>query len=330
MVFMETVRSWIRLPNRPYAALDVGAGDGSNLLALVRGTPAHVYMVADSSHAKACRKACLRAKGLREIREARTIKGSLGDVRISRDAVSVLVCDMRTGWGPPYLRRATEYLRSGGVLVALVKQGDLAGLNRLLADWYQDIRVMRLPDPDFDATELLVVLGVRRSRPQRDKGVEEYLGGLADVPPDFLEVLTPAAAPVYEPALSQPQLRVFDTNILGADDAEELSRVSRLWQQVGMVFDPPPIERKGRPITPLLSAHLAELLASGEFNGVMGRGDVRHLVAGQVIKTVDSAKSTEETEAGSVTTTVETEDFRIAVVVLTPSGEFIDLTTGSE
>lgn len=324
--YMETLRSWIKLPNRPYAALDVAAGDGRRLLALVGGSPVHAYMVSERDTTRACRKACLRAKGLGVVRDFRVIKGWLSDVRISRNAASLLIADTWTGWGAPYLRRVTEYLRAGGVLALLAKQADLSDLNRVLAAWYTDVRVFRLPDPAFAASEAVIVLGVRQKSAVRNRDVEEYLAGLADAPADFLEVLSAAETPVYEPVGAQPELPVFNTTVLDAEEAEELARGSPVWNEVGRLIAPPPIARAGRPITPLLSAHIAELLASGEFNGVMGRGENRHLVAGQVVKSLDVDTSTEEAEEGRVTTTIEKEDFKIAVVVLTPSGQFIDLT----
>lgn len=320
------LKSWIKFPTHPFSILDVRAENGANILTLASGTNATVYAVSGRTTTRQCREAFALAKGV-GIRDYRVTKGTLGDVRISREAFSLVWCNLAGafGWESSFLRRSGEYLRAGGLMVVIVPQERLGEIARYMAAWYSDLKVLRFPDPDFEEAHQVAVLGVRRRQPERDKTVEDSFRAYAELPPDFLQEIQEAAEPVYQPVESNPQVSVFMTTIMDAEEALELSRTSPVWNRSGIRFNPPVMKAEGRPPTPLHSGHIALLMASGAFNGVMGTGDQRHLVAGQVTKEIVVTEESEMEEGVEKTIETETEQFKVNITLLTPDGIFKDL-----
>lgn len=323
------IRSHLAFPPGEFAALDPFAGTGAALADLVQGTEACTYGVELDAE---------RAKMAKE-RLHRVVHGDFMAARVSREAFSLLYFNPPYDWAAKsseearaerkealYFRRAIELLVPGGVFVGLIPEIRLGDVARLYATRLADVRVFRFPQPEYAAFRQVVVFGVRRRHPQRDKETEELLfaaaTGLWPAPDLSLQ-----EAPLYHVPETPARVPVFWSGVLLAEDAAEVESASPLWREVGQLFRGGDAMQVRQPPLPLHTGHQALLLASGALDGVMGTGPQRHLVRGQVVKTTTTVTEYEEGPDGElVEVTRETESYEVRVRLLTADGQHIVLS----
>lgn len=324
------IRRYCALPNEAYAALDPFAGEGAALAAFVEGTPARTYGV-ELDEARAD-----EARG----RLHRVARGDMMAARISHGAFSLLYFNPPYDWQAAeaddraeerkevvYLRRCHRYLRSSGLLVAVVPHQRLEIMARVLSTHFRALRWVRFPDRDYARYAQVVVFGIKRDRPVREMAAEKALRDVARSDAASLPVLEEQAEPAYRIPTSNPDVPLFTSGVFLADEAAEIERTSSLWQEVGRWLVPPRVDQDEPPPLPFHMGHQAQLLATGALDGVMGTGENRHLVKGQVIKVTDTRVEEEEDAEGRITeVSKEVESFEIRVRAVRAGGEHVHLS----
>ena len=302
------VRRLVRFPedDAAFPALDPCAGEGVALASFVEGANTVTYGIElDRVRAERAKK-----------RLNHVLMADFFRCRIAPKSVSLL-------WlNPPYaddeegrtealfLKSGLATLRPGGVLVYIIQQHRLTDrIARVLNGHFEDVRIWRFPDPEFDEYEQVVVMGVRRAAAVNEE-VPEFLLDARWTPQPPLSARAKA---VYDIPPSPP-LREFRSNEIDREALAKELAASKLGQiEVGRQD-----VGRDRPPVPLHAGHVALLLAAGELDGVVGRGRGRHLVRGYVKKLTDATTDTDE---DGNETTHETERFEVQIKTLTQDGE---------
>ena len=140
-----------------------------------------------------------------------------------------------------FLKHWSKALVNGGVLVYIIPEGILGEVSPFLSAWYQDLKVLRFPLPEYKDFRQVVVLGRKREAPEMPHplGVEGVLG---EVP---VALTVPGGLG-----------RVYLASRLSHEEILALLEKSPLYEEE---------EAEGlkRPLLPLKDAHLALLLAGG-------------------------------------------------------------------
>lgn len=324
------IRSYCALPDVEYAALDPFAGEGAALAEFVQSTPARTYGVElDEARADKARR-----------RLHRVARGDMMAARISQGSFSLLYFNPPYDWQAAaaddrpeerkevvYLRRCHRYLRSGGILVALVPHQRLENMARVLSTHFRALRWVRFPDGDYARYAQVVVFGVKRDRPVRDTAAEKALREIARSDASALPALAEQAKPMYRIPPSNPDVPLFTSGVFLAQEAAEIERTSSLWKEAGRWLIPPMVDLNESPPLPFHMRHQAQLLATGALDGVMGTGEDRHLVKGQVIKVTDTRVEEEEDAEGRITeVSKEVESFEIRVRAVHAQGDHVHLS----
>lgn len=271
-----------------FSALDPCVGDGAAFRTLMEGLRAKSYGIEIDAY----RTEQARAIGI-EVLQANTT-----DVRCPVESVSLLYLNPPYDWESGqsgnqrlelvFLEHTYRWLRPEGVLIFVIPQGRLKPCVRILADYFRDIRVYRLGDPECVRFKQVAVLAVRRKKTDRPRDsvlleTERYLERLALQ--DNLAPLTDVADSTYAVPPSGP---IELTNIgLPLDAVEDLLLRSSAYRQTARVLIHEHSNVRGRPLTPLHGGHVGLLCTAGLLNGVFGDGEQRHIAFWRSVKFVD-------------------------------------------
>jgi hypothetical protein len=220
-----------------------------------------------------------------------------------------------------FLEHVYRWLKPGGILVLVVPAKRVADCAVLLSIHFRDIRVYRLTEPDSVRYQQVAVLGVRRTRQERDRlGESEIIQAqlwLASLERELQEVPPLPSEPDhrYVAPLGAP-VRLVHRG-LPLDQIEDLLPKSSAYRQVSRVIFAPRADVAGRPLTPLHGGHVGLLCTAGMLNGVFGEGETRHIAHWQSVKLVD--KSEEEEDGKTVIR--EKERFSNELTLVFSSGE---------
>jgi hypothetical protein len=253
------------------------------------------------------------------------IKCGYEDVRTSSRAFSLM-------WlNPPYHERDGErvevtFLRDltdpisgklmpGGILGFCIPQYVLGPAAPILAARFDDIRVYRFTDENFDAYKQIVVFGIRRIRARRGaeaKEIRERLKHLATI--DVLPELDEPDGFFYQVPEGTKKITFRGS----ATDPVELAKdveISPVWDEINYSLLP---FTKGsilkNPVLPLSKTHDAIAIAAGAIGGNMGG---LYLV-GRTKKVTDK-KIIPEEEGSKI---VETDRHVTTIRVYTPGGVY--------
>lgn len=223
-------------------------------------------------------------------------KGAYEEVRMSHNAFSAMYLN------PPFMRMngermeltflrdlTTNYLQTGGIFVFNIPQIVLKDIARLLANRFDDIKVYRFSDENFDAYKQVIVYGIRskkgiRTEKQRQKQykVEHDLSRFSFASKDELPTLdTPDWDSVYytiprherEVATFQ-SMRVEAEDVIRSLEAPSNDFFNKVYERVNDINI---AQRDGiNPAMPLKTAHMATAIASGTLPEDMGD----HLLVG--------------------------------------------------
>jgi tRNA1(Val) A37 N6-methylase TrmN6 len=260
-----------------------------------------------------------------------TIHGNCFDVQCSVDSFSLIYLN------PPYdfeiseeksqrmekvfLEHVYRWLKPHGVLVLVVPAKRIADCSVVLARHFREIRVYRLTEPESVRYKQVVVIGVRRTRQERDRlrdseiiQAQQWLDSLAlkleklpalPLEPDHAYVVPSGGA-----------VRVIHRG-LPLDEIEDLLPKSSAYRQAAAVIFARQADAAGRPLTPLHGGHVGLLCTAGMLNGIFGEGKSRHIAHWQSVKLVDK---TEEEEDGK-TIVREKERFSNELTLVFATGE---------
>ncbi len=183
----------------------------------------------------------------------------------------------------------------------------------------------RLTETESARYKQVVLLGVRRTRQERDRlqdseiiqaqlwlsSLETKLEELPPLPaePDHLYA-APPGGPV----------RLVHRG-LPLDQIEDLLPKSSAYRQVSAVLFAHQADVTGRPVTPLHGGHVGLLCTAGMLNGIFGEGEARHIAPWQSVKLVD--KSEEEEDGKTIIR--EKERFSNELTLVFCSGEIATL-----
>jgi hypothetical protein len=181
-----------------------------------------------------------------------------------------------------FLEHTYRWLVEDGVLLMVIPQARLDSSIPLLAEYFADLRVFRLTDPESERFDQVALLGVRkRMRGQDYSRNRAALHGMVwqrDMP-----TLQGNEKPYRVPTSTSTQL-VYRG--LPLDQIEDLIVHSSAWKQVEAILLPTEEMAGGRPITPLHAGHVGLLCTAGLLNGVFGQGDERHIARWRSVKSV--------------------------------------------
>ena len=220
-----------------------------------------------------------------------------------------------------FLEHVYRWLKRGGVLVMVIPGHYLHDCSQILAHQFRDVRVHRLTESQSVKYKQVVVIGVRRTRAEKDRFSDTEITrarmrfeSLATDPEKLLPLPTEPEA-VYAAPPGEAVQMVYRG--LPLDQIEDLLPKSSAYRQASAILIAPPSDVSGRPLTPLHGGHVGLLCTAGMLNGIFGDGQTRHLAHWQSVKLVDK---TEEEEDGK-TVIREKERFSNELTLVFCTGE---------
>ena len=294
----KRIRSFLRFADGQCSALDPCVGNGAAFADITSDQKIFRYGI----ELEAGRAELARSKGID------VIHGNCFDVQCPVESFSLIYLN------PPYdfeigedksqrmeklfLEYVYRWLKFGGMLVLIAPAKRIVDCAVLLSIHFRDIRVYRLTEPECVRYQQVMVIGVRRTRQERDRlrdseiirvqlwlgTVETELQGLPPLPsePDHLYVVPPGG-----PA------RLVHRG-LPLDQIEDLLPKSSAYRQASAVLFAPKLDVTGRPLTPLHGGHVGLLCTAGMLNGIFGEGEARHIAHWQSVKLVDTSEEEED------------------------------------
>ena len=294
----ERIRRFLRFPDQHCSVLDPCIGDGVAFAEITSDKRVSRYGVElDAGRAE-------QARG----RVIEVIHGNCFDVQCPVESFSLVYLN------PPYdfeigeeksqrmeklfLEHTYRWLKLGGILVLVVPARRIADCAVLLSIHFRDIRVYRLIERECVRYQQVVVIGVRRTRQERDRlrdseiiRVQLWLGSLErelqGLPPLRTEPDHIYAAPPGAP------VRLVHRG-LPLDQIEDLLPRSSAYRQASAVLFAQRTDVSGRPLTPLHGGHVGLLCTAGMLNGIFGDGETRHIAHWQSVKLIDKSEEEED------------------------------------
>jgi hypothetical protein len=241
------------------------------------------------------------------------VQGNTLEVQCPVECFSLLYLNPPYDWalGPADSRRTEQsflshtyrWLKPGGVLIFVIPGDRLAECSQILSTHFRDARVYRLESPECVRYKQVVVIGVRRTRREKERLTDSditrarlYYASLARNPSQ-IPVLPSEPEARYNVPESGPAQLVYRG--LPLDEIEDLLPQSAAYRQAGHILFAEPVSATGRPLTPLHAGHVGLLACSGLLNGIFGSGDQRHISFWQAVKLLE--KTEEEDEQGVIT-----------------------------
>jgi hypothetical protein len=294
----ERLRKFLQFPDQDCPVLDPCIGDGVAFTQITYEARVLRYGIELEAH---------RAE-LARSSASQVIHGNCFDVQCPVESCSLIYLN------PPYdfelgeqqsqrmeklfLQHVYRWLKPGGIAVIVVPAKRVADCAALLSIHFCDVRVYRLTEADSVRYQQVAVLGVRRTRQERDRlgeseiiqsrlwlaSLERELQELRPLPsePDHVYVVPPGA-PVRLAHRGLP-----------LDQIEDSLSKSSAYRQVSAVIFAQQADVSGRPLTPLHGGHVGLLCTAGMLNGLFGAGETRHIAHWQSIKLVDKSEMEEE------------------------------------
>ncbi len=268
------------------------------------------------------------------------ITGDYFTARTKADAYSLLFLN------PPYdfsgdddrrlehkflITKTPDLLTTGGLLVLVIPQVRLIKQTcRHLAAYYENIRVYKFQEPEYQAFNQIVIFGTRKldntPNPRAQEELEHVstaFNMLDPAQPSLLPELPRPDAPVYVlPSTPQDQPFYFIGEHVDPEEAYRIIQVKGIWadtRKLDEIFAPkeaPTI----RPLMPLKKGHLALLIASGFINNQIldDNQGTRLIIKGRSFKASHTERNTktEQTDDGKekeVTEITEKEKFNTVI-----------------
>lgn len=248
------------------------------------------------------------------------------------------------------LQRATTYLRPGGILMFITPKEFIDdSIAYKLVNQYEDIKIVRLDDDEYETHRKCIIFAKKRHRATReDHELGKYIARTKEkpyrsfgeirevtVPVDDInyekqvfrmkvdamyEVLEPQVEPSYIVPVSDPEdIPSFRVGAITASEALVTLHKSKLMQSYREKYSQVFTNQNPVTPTPLHKGHIMLLLTSGFLNGYIGTGPDQHLVKGSALKDV---REFTETDDDGGTKIVEREFYNIGVKLLNSRGEF--------
>ena len=293
------IRRFLAFQEKQCCALDPCVGEGAAFVEIASDRGILRYGV----ELDAGRTAQARNKGVE------VIHGNCFDVQCPVESFSLIFLN------PPYdfevgeersqrmerlfLDHVFRWLMRGGVLVMVIPGRYLHDCSQILAHHFRDIRVHRLTEPESVKYKHVVMMGVRRTRAERDRTPDIEITRarmrFESLATDSEKVSPLPREPDHVFAVPPGEKVQMVYRVLPLDEIEDLLTKSSAYRQAAPVLFAPQSDVSGRPLTPLHGGHVGLLCTAGMLNGIFGEGESRHIAHWQSVKLVDK---TEEEEDG--------------------------------
>jgi SAM-dependent methyltransferase len=327
----KRIRQFLHFPN-DCAVLDPCAGTGRALELIAGDTGTRLYGIELDAFRAA---------------EARTtldevVQGSTFDAHSPVESYSLLYLN------PPYddevhedrsrrseavfLEHCFRWLMPKGVLVLLIPTQRVGACSTILASHFRDLAMYRLTEPEAAQYKQVVLIGVRRSRYERerlkDRDFQAQRNFLSYAAAAYAKLSPLRDAPdrIYSVPAGRAAVRLTYTG-LPFDAIEDLLPSSRAYREAVRSVFAPPIHVAGRPLTPLHEGQAGILSCSGLLNGVFGQDNMRHVACWQTSKKVDHI---EETDDRGVTTLRDRECFTQSLTLIYADGRTAELSEDND
>ena len=324
------IRRFLAFPDAEKAtAIDPCAGAGAALCDITLGAAVFKHAIElDAFRAEAARTV------VDEI-----VQGNCFDVHCAVESFSLLLLnppyDFEIGerrnhrMEPLFLAHTYRWLKPGGVLILVIPGDRLQSCNEILSIHFRDKAIYRLSEPESMKYKQVVVLGVRRSKREREQlkdweveRAKTKLSGLARDYESLPMLLDEPDKRFVVPAAGSAQLTHRGVPL---DIVEDLLPGSAAYRQAGRVLFAPESRATGRPLTPLHGGHIGLLTTAGLLNGVFGEGRDLHVARWESVKVTDKF---EETDDDGATIIRERERFTQSLTLAYANGTTAILTEG--
>ena len=321
----ERIRRFLRLPDQQCSVLDPCIGDGAAFAEITFDKRVLRYGVElDAGRAEQA-----RLKGFE------VIHGNCFDVQCPVESFSLIYLN------PPYdfeigeeksqrmeklfLEHVHRWLIRGGILVFVVPAKRITDCAALLSRDFRDARVYRLTETESARYKQVVLLGVRRTRQERDRLQDREIIQaqlwLSSLETKLEELPALPAEPDHQYAAPPSGTVSLVHRGLPLDLIEDLLPKSSAYRQASAILFARQADVTGRPLTPLHGGHVGLLCTAGMLNGIFGDGEARHIAHWQSVKLVD--KSEEEEDGKTIIR--EKERFSNELTLVFCSGEIATL-----
>ncbi|RMH32104.1 MAG: hypothetical protein D6690_14735 [Nitrospirae bacterium] len=212
-------------------------------------------------------------------------------VTITRPSASVLFLNPPYGelliggrQEPRWLSFFSSVLVTRGLLILVVQTATMPDLAPWLAQHYRSLAFYRFPEPEYREFGQGVVIGIKRSNAGAS---ENHIEEVRQAAAGDLPILAPVPAPLFELPDSLPQSTLtFTTSWFDPDQLCPTIERS-IWthpRAKALLSLQQPIAR-ARPLLPVQTGHLAQLLMAGMLNNTVVETDShRYLIKGAAIK----------------------------------------------
>lgn len=253
------------------AVLDPCAGTGAALRRITDETQARRYGIELDSF-----RAMEAQRVLDEV-----VQGSVFDAHCPVESYSLLYLN------PPYddeiadgrnrrmegvfLEHCFRWLRPGGILVLVIPGNRIGSCSDVLAPHFRELGIYRLTDPDAARYSQIAVLGIRRTRRERERLHDRDVAAARELFVNIgrnyarLSPLPDQPDRIYSVPPSAPNVRLSYRG-LPMDLVEDLLSSSRAYRQAGRVLFAPEVEVRGRPLTPLHAGHVGPIRNIADFS----------------------------------------------------------------
>ncbi|MFY9532008.1 MAG: DUF6094 domain-containing protein [Candidatus Acidiferrales bacterium] len=294
----DRIRKFLRFPEQPCSVIDPCIGEGGAFAQITCEARVIRYGVElDAQRAAAARSSA-----------DEVIHGNCFDVQCPVESFSLIYLN------PPYdfeigeaksqrmerlfLEHVYRWLKRGGVLVLVIPRDYIRDCSQILAYQFRDVHAYRLTEPESVKYKQVVVMGVRRTRSERDRLQDSEITRARM----WFECLARDPARL-SPLPSEPRHQYFvppgepvrlTYRGLPLDQIEDLLARSSAYRQAAAVLFAQQADVSGRPLTPLHGGHVGLLCTAGMLNGIFGEGEARHIAHWQSIKLVDKSEEEED------------------------------------
>ena len=215
-----------------------------------------------------------------------------------------------------FLDKWTPALATGGQLVFIIPENVLPSVAATLTRWYEDIEVLRYPEPEYQEFKQVVVLATKRAL-VGDVGTLPLIGDLASAPSSLRRV-PPGDLTIDVNALDIAAMRA-STSPWGTatTTAAGYGRPAQP-PQIGLAMKPKP-------------AHIAMALGSGVFNGIKLTAPNRPtLLAKAIFQRTYVTTDEKKDDKGETTKLQQVEKPKLRLTILNlDTGEYRELSPGT-
>ena len=321
----ERIGRFLAFPDQQCCALDPCVGDGIAFAEITsdKGVLRNGVEL-DAGRAEQARK-----KGIE------VVQGNCFDVQCPVESFSLIYLN------PPYdfeigeersqrmerlfLEHVYRWLKRDGVLVMVIPGRYLHDCSQILAHQFRDVRAHRLTEPESVKYKQVVLMGVRRTRAERDRLQDSEITRarmrFESLATDAERLSPLPAEPDHLYAVPPGEAVRMVYRGLPLDQIEDLLPRSSAYRQASAVLVAQQSDVGGRPLTPLHGGHVGLLCTAGMLNGIFGESETRHIAHWQSVKLVD--KSEEEEDGKTVIR--EKERFSNELTLVFATGEIATL-----